>query len=143
MSKHEHQPTQRSAPESGGASRGAPDHAASTSRGLVAGQVLTPPLLERMRRTGAAPIRVVIEVRTAYPDGAAHAQDRIRELVGHCAGHDIPVQGSDPYLTTELTADQLHALVRADAEAPSATDGDGAPAAWSIHRIWPDFRSAH
>lgn len=124
-----------------------------TSPDLVIDSVISRPLRERMERADGEPIGIVVELRSAYPDGVVGAERRVRELISQVTSQDTPVWMAGSYLTTELTADDIAALVRADTTTPVTTPGGDPvepPATDStvtteptiraaIHRLWPNF----
>jgi serine protease AprX len=126
-----------------------------TSPDLVLDSVIARPLRERMQRDPDRPIGVVVELRNAYPGGTPAAELRVRELIVRIAGADVAAWMAGTYLATELTADQIEALARADtAGAPSASADPGvsepAPPGpvtpeptfrAAIHRLWPNFET--
>ncbi len=113
-----------------------------SSRDLVVDSVLSQPLQERMQGAGDEPIRLVIELRSAYPGGVQEAAKRVRELVAQVAGPQAEVSDAGgSYVAAELTAEQIRGLVRTDIETPvpsTSDDSPGTPRA-SIYRIWPNF----
>ncbi|MGE5826857.1 MAG: S8 family peptidase [Micromonosporaceae bacterium] len=113
-----------------------------TSPELVADSVISRPLAERMERAAGESIGIVVELRSAHPDGLPGAQAHAQELIGRIAGAAAPTWVVGTYLTTALTADQIRALVQADsanATGSSTAPGAGPAPRWAIHRIWPNF----
>jgi hypothetical protein len=119
-----------------------PGNPVPTSPELVADSVVSRPLAERMERATGEPIGIVVELRSAHPDGLPGAQAHVEGLVRRIAGVATPTWAVGSYLTTALTADQIRTLVQADsasAAGPPSLPGAGPAPRWAIHRIWPNF----
>lgn len=135
--------------EPGVAVPGRPLDPVPSSPQLVVDSVIARPLRERMDRAGPREaLGVVVELRSAYPDGVAGAERRVRKLVAEVTAEQAQVRMAGTYLTTELTAAQIGALVRLDTGAhepgdAQSTEADApAPARRAaIHRLWPNFET--
>jgi serine protease AprX len=135
-----------------GTAGGAPAPVPS-SPDLVADRVVSRPLADRMATTGQDEvIGVVVELRSAHPEGLAGARAAVTGLLGGIAP-GAPIRSTRAYLSTALTAEQIRQLVRDDGQAGQAAAGAGGPATdaqfraapmrpaprWAIYRIWPNF----
>jgi subtilisin family serine protease len=116
-----------------------------TTVSLVTDSVITRPLAERMASAGPdEAIGAVIELRT---DSGIALQDAVGELLAlvriAAGGRDAAAWRTGGYVMASLTASEILALVRLDAEKASrVTPGRGeaktAPRSF-INRVWPNF----
>ena len=121
-----------------------PMESVPTSPDLVADSVVSPPMRERMEAGGEEPIGIIVELVSTYPGGRDRAEARVRSLIERVAGPDTAAWMAGAYLATELTSEQISALLVADAAQATDEDvkrdaGAGPSPRGAIHRVWPNF----
>ncbi|WP_298462265.1 S8 family peptidase [uncultured Cellulomonas sp.] len=118
-----------------------------SSPSLVADSVIARPLAEELQDAPpAALFDVTIELNTSHPGGIGGALEDVQAVL-HALGVTRPARVTTLYVTLDLTADQIRALVEADEgaalhahHARRSRSAAGAPRR-AIHRIWPNFRT--
>lgn len=110
---------------------------------LVFDSVVSEPLRAVMRTQPDDPIGVLVELRTT--DGTGTARQRLAQLADEVTGAPagVDVQRPSPYVTLNLTAQQITDLVARDSVPrpglDSAMTGSHRAPRGCVHRMWPNF----